>query len=185
MHNNVGLVVVIPTSPSSSKTESGCKRYHRFRKPAFLLARLPVDRMTHRPVRFLVRSAGRVTGMPGAWSGLPDGSPGCPVCAGPNAGRNRGTTENRPVDGPVRRTMHRPVRCHVRWTGPLTGWPIFPFEYFLNGSIFLWAGPAPHPAHRLSHRAGPAPRPVYRLCRRLGRHLVWCTGCPAGLASNG
>ena len=113
--DELGLVVVIPTSPSSSKTESGCKRYHRFRKPAFLLARLPVDRMTHRPVRFLVRSAGRVTGMPGAWSGLPDGSPGCPVCAGPNAGRNRATTENRPVAGPVRRTMHRPVRCHARW----------------------------------------------------------------------
>ena len=65
MHNNVGLVVVIPTSPSSSKTESGCKRYHRFRKPVFLLARLPVDRMTHQPVRCLVRSAGWVTGLLG------------------------------------------------------------------------------------------------------------------------
>src|SRR4051794_7256355 len=30
-HIVVGLVVLIPTSPRSSKTESGCKRYCRFR----------------------------------------------------------------------------------------------------------------------------------------------------------
>ena len=35
MHNVVGLVVVIPTSPRSSKTESGCKIYHRFRNTSF------------------------------------------------------------------------------------------------------------------------------------------------------
>jgi hypothetical protein len=31
MDEVVELVVVIPTSPRSSKTESGCKSYHRFR----------------------------------------------------------------------------------------------------------------------------------------------------------
>jgi hypothetical protein len=34
----VELIVVIPMSPSSSKTESGCKGYHRFRIDVFFLA---------------------------------------------------------------------------------------------------------------------------------------------------
>jgi hypothetical protein len=35
MDEGVKLVVVIPTSPSSSKTESGCKSYGRFRVDDF------------------------------------------------------------------------------------------------------------------------------------------------------
>ena len=33
MHKVVGLVVLIPTSPRTSKTESGCKRYRVFVQP--------------------------------------------------------------------------------------------------------------------------------------------------------
>jgi hypothetical protein len=35
MDEVVELVVVIPTSPRSSKTESGCKSYNRFRTDVF------------------------------------------------------------------------------------------------------------------------------------------------------
>ena len=35
LHNLVVLVVTIPTSPRSSKTESGCRRYARFRFAVF------------------------------------------------------------------------------------------------------------------------------------------------------
>jgi hypothetical protein len=35
MDEVVELVVVIPTSPRSSKTESGCKSYNRFRIDVF------------------------------------------------------------------------------------------------------------------------------------------------------
>jgi hypothetical protein len=35
MDEGVELIVVIPTSPSSSKTESGCKSYGRFRVDDF------------------------------------------------------------------------------------------------------------------------------------------------------
>ena len=55
MHKVVGLVVLIPTSPRSSKSESGRKRYHCFRKHVFLLARLLVDRPPHRPTRHHAR----------------------------------------------------------------------------------------------------------------------------------
>ena len=55
MHKVVGLVVLIPTSPRSSKSESGRKRYHCFCKHVFLLAWLLVDRPPHRPTRHHAR----------------------------------------------------------------------------------------------------------------------------------
>ena len=45
LHNLVELVVTIPTSPRSSKTESGCKSYDRFRfefSAVFLLPVVPM-----------------------------------------------------------------------------------------------------------------------------------------------
>ena len=74
MHKVVGLVVLIPTSPRSSKTESGCKSYHRFRKHVFPVGEVPgrpapapdgpAPRPADRPVR---RTARRLPAlMPGA-----------------------------------------------------------------------------------------------------------------------
>ena len=74
MHKVVGLVVLIPTSPRTSKTESRCKSYHRFRKHVLPVGEVPgrpapapdgpAPRPADRPVR---RTARRLPAlMPGA-----------------------------------------------------------------------------------------------------------------------
>lgn len=62
MHNVVELVVVIPTSPRSSKSESGCKSYRVF---GVWLGR-----------------PSAAAGQPSTWPGMPGRIPKIPVPAG-------------------------------------------------------------------------------------------------------
>ena len=124
MHKVVGLVVLIPTSPRSSKSESGRKRYHCFCKHVFLLARLLVDRPPHRPVRRQARSdrvSHQVAQQPPALALVPTGASTEPARFSPGGmpGGRRLAQQVSRSDRP----SHRPARCHNRCAGLPTGMP--------------------------------------------------------------
>jgi hypothetical protein len=108
MDEGLELVVVIPTSPSSSKTKSGCKSYGRFRVAVFL------------DEKFGPRS-----GRAGLWAGK----------SGPRPEKSGGPPNH--TTGVIfgdRQTVRRTVRPEVRrrWTYGQTLARFAP-----NGQIFL------------------------------------------------